>query len=71
MIQVLVEFLGRFARDIPMDAAGIVAGATRYPIGRYLIAMFAGKLLLLMALFLAARQFVTALSFLNEWMPLG
>ena len=67
----LVVFLFAAVPALPMDAAGIVAGATRYPIGRYLIAMFAGKLLLLMGLFLAARQFVTALSFLNEWMPLG
>jgi membrane protein DedA with SNARE-associated domain len=54
-----------------MDAAGIVAGATRYPIGRYLIAMFAGKLLLLVVLFLAARRFVDALAFLNGWTALG
>lgn len=56
---------------LPMDAAGIVAGATRYPIGRYLIAMFAGKLLLLVVLFLAARRFVDALAFLNGWTALG
>ena len=66
-----VVFLFAAVPVLPMDAAGIVAGATRYPIARYLVAMFAGKLLLLMALFLAARQFVTALSHLNEWMGLG
>lgn len=67
----VVVFLFAAVPVLPMDAAGIVAGATRYPIARYLVAMFAGKLLLLMALFLAARQFVTALSHLNEWMGLG
>ena len=67
----VVVFLFAAVPVLPMDAAGIIAGATRYPITRYLVAIFAGKLLLLMALFLAARPFVTALSFLNEWMPLG
>ena len=66
-----VVFLFAAVPVLPMDVAGIVAGATRYPIGRYLIAMFAGKLLLLMAVFLAARQFVSALSLLNEWWPLS
>ena len=58
----VVVFLFAAAPVLPMDAAGIVAGATRYPIARYLVATFAGKLLLLMALFLAARPFLTALS---------
>ena len=64
-----VIFLFAAVPLLPMDAAGIIAGATRYPIGRFLIAMFAGKLLLLIALFLAARQFHAAFSFLNAWIP--
>lgn len=36
---------------LPMDAAAMVAGATRYPVGRFLGYMAAGKALLLMAVF--------------------
>ena len=67
----VVVFLFAAVPVLPMDAAGIVAGATRYPVARYLVAMFTGKFVLLMALFLAARPLVTALSYLSEWMPLG
>ncbi len=64
----LVVFLFAAVPLLPMDAAGIVAGVTRYPLGRFLTAMFAGKLLLLLTLFLVAREFLTALSFLNAWL---
>ena len=52
---------------LPMDAAGVVAGVTRYPIGRFLVATFAGKLLMLIAVFWAAREFTPTLSFVNAW----
>ena len=64
----IVIFLFALVPVLPMDAAGIVAGATRYPLGRYLAAMFAGKVLLLLAAFLAARELVSGLSFLNGWL---
>lgn len=66
-----IVFLFAAIPILPMDLAGIVAGATRYPVVRYLTAMFAGKLLLLTIGFLAAREFVTAFSILNEWISLG
>lgn len=40
---------------LPMDAAGMLAGSTRYPIARFLAAMFVGKFALLLVTFLAAR----------------
>lgn len=39
---------------LPMDAAAMVAGATRYPVGRFLGYMAAGKALLLMTVFYLA-----------------
>lgn len=66
-----VVFLFAAVPLLPMDAAGIVAGATRLPLHRYLISMFLGKMLLLSLVFLAARQFSTAFSFVAEWMNVG
>lgn len=40
---------------LPMDAAGMIAGSTRYPMAKFLAAMFAGKFALLLATFMAAR----------------
>jgi membrane protein YqaA with SNARE-associated domain len=40
---------------LPMDAAGMLAGSTRYPIPRFLAAMFFGKFALLLVTFLSAR----------------
>ncbi len=49
----LVVFAFALLPVLPMDAAGIIAGIVRYPVARYLIAMFAGKALLLLAMFSA------------------
>jgi membrane protein YqaA with SNARE-associated domain len=67
----MVVFVFAAIPVLPMDAAGIVAGATRLPLHRYLIAMFSGKMILLTVGFLAARQASGALSFISEWMPMG
>ncbi|MDA0799293.1 MAG: VTT domain-containing protein [Chloroflexi bacterium] len=66
-----IVFLFAAIPVLPMDLAGIVAGATRYPVARYLTAMFAGKFLLLTIGFLAAREFVSAFAILDKWIPLG
>jgi hypothetical protein len=55
-----IVFLFAAIPVLPMDLAGIVAGATRYPVVRYLTAMFAGKFLLLTIGFLAARDIIAA-----------
>lgn len=51
---------------LPMDAAGIVAGAIRFPIARYLVAMFTGKFALLLVGFIASRQLASATAFLFD-----
>ena len=46
---------------LPMDAIGIVAGATRYPLARYIAFTAAGKILLLVSTFyLTAKAFAWA-----------
>jgi membrane protein YqaA with SNARE-associated domain len=40
---------------LPMDAAGMLAGSTRYPIARFLASMFVGKFTLLLVTFLSVR----------------
>jgi membrane protein YqaA with SNARE-associated domain len=40
---------------LPMDAAGIVAGSSRYSIARFLMATFVGKYVLLLVTFFIAR----------------
>ena len=43
---------------LPMDAAGMMAGAAHYPVRRFLLAMFLGKLGMLLATFFIARGVV-------------
>jgi membrane protein YqaA with SNARE-associated domain len=50
-----VIFLFAAVPVLPIDAAAMVAGATRYPVARFLVSMAAGKALLLATAFALAR----------------
>lgn len=63
-----IIFLCALVPLFPVDAAGIVAGATRYPIPKFLLYLGAGKVIMMMAiLYLAARAFEWAEPYL-KWL---
>ncbi len=51
-----VVFLFALVPVLPMDGAGLIAGATRYPVVKFLVYSAAGKGLLLLAVFAASSK---------------
>ena len=61
-----IIFLFALIPLLPVDAAGIVAGATRYPIPKFLFYLGMGKVIMMVAiLYLAARAFEWAEPYLS------
>ena len=57
----LIILLFSMVPVLPMDAIGIMSGAVRFPIAKFLFATFIGRLALLLGTFLAARGVVEAI----------
>ncbi len=62
----LIVFGSALIPFVPIDAAGLIAGAVRYPVLKFLIYLGIGKVIMTAAImFLAARAFEWAAPYLE------